>query len=81
MVGYKVEDTLSLDLAGTYKATNFNFLLGYNEKGFETQDGLIGLSRTVDTSYDMFYQKLYSQGRVSSNVFSFYMADDAGDPR
>jgi len=29
----------------------------------------------------MFYDVLYKQGRTPSDVFSFYMADDAGDAR
>jgi len=72
--GYKVHDTVSLDSAGNNAVTNFNFLLGMTQKGFAQQDGLIGLSRTVDKSYDMIYDQMYKQGLVSSNVFAFYMA-------
>ena len=45
-----------------------------SQKGFAGQDGLIGLSRVVDTTYTMYYDQLYKQGKISSNVFGFYMA-------
>ena len=38
-------------------------------------DGLIGMSRNYQTSYDMFWNMLYTQGDISSNIFAFYMAD------
>lgn len=74
-VGYKVHDTLAADSLSAYEVTGFNFLLGMQQKGFDTQDGLIGMSRLTDTSYTMFYDQLYQQGHVSSNVFAFYMAE------
>lgn len=75
--GYKVHDTLALDSTGSQAVTSFNFLLGYDEYGFEDMDGLIGLSRTTDRTYDMIYDQLFKQGVTSSKVFSFYMAEDS----
>jgi hypothetical protein len=57
-----VKDTVSLTSTGSKKVTNFNFLLGFAEKGFEDMDGLIGMSRTLMTEYDMFWNELYLQG-------------------
>lgn len=77
--GYKVHDTLSLTSTGSVEATNFNFLLGYSQKGFSDMDGLIGMSRTYQTNYDMFWNQLYVQGQIPSSTFAFYMADSVSE--
>lgn len=59
VVGFKVTDRLSLDVANGYAVSNFNFLMGFTQSGFTTLEGLLGFPRTIDTSYDIFYQKLY----------------------
>jgi hypothetical protein len=76
-VGFKVTDRLSLDLANTYSASDFNFLMGFTQTGFTTLDGLLGFARTIDTSYDIFYQKLYDLGITPNTQFALYMADTA----
>lgn len=45
--GFTSTDSVALDAAGTYKATAFHFLLGTDTKGFESQEGLIGLTRKI----------------------------------
>jgi hypothetical protein len=77
--GYKVKDSLSLTSTGSVEATDFNFLLGYSQKGFSDMDGLIGMSRTYQTNYDMFWEQLYTQGQIPSSTFAFYMADSTSD--
>jgi Eukaryotic aspartyl protease len=77
MIGYKSLDTVAWDLYYSYKATSFNFLLGLQQNGFESEDGLIGLTRFNDNEYDMFIDKLYQQGRIDNRVFAFYMTDSS----
>jgi len=74
-VGFKVTDRLSLDAANAFSVSDFNFLMGFSQSGFTTLDGVLGFPRTIDTSYDLFYQKLYDNGLTPNTQFSLYMAD------
>lgn len=62
VVGFKVTDRLSIDNANTYSVSDFNFLMGFSQSGYTTLDGLLGFARTIDTSYNLFYQKLFDNG-------------------
>ena len=42
---------MSFDQAATVKATSFNFLLVNQEVGFDTDSGLLGLTRYNDPDY------------------------------
>lgn len=53
VVGYKSTDTVAFDDDSIYSATTFNFLLGLEQKGFEKDDGLIGLTRYNDNEYNI----------------------------
>lgn len=43
----------------------------------DTEEGLIGFTRSNDREYDMLIDKLYQAGKISSKVFAVYM--DNGD--
>lgn len=73
--GYKVHDTVALSTTGSYEATSFNFLLATSQHAMGDMPGLMGFSRTIYTEYNMFYDELYQQSQVSSNVFAIYMAE------
>lgn len=60
-VGFKVHDTVALSNTGSYEATSFNFLLAVSQHKMGDLEGLLGLSRTIYTEYDMFYDQLYQQ--------------------
>ncbi|TNV79572.1 hypothetical protein FGO68_gene16302 [Halteria grandinella] len=77
VVGYKSTDTVAFDDDSIYSATTFNFLLGLEQKGFEKDDGLIGLTRYNDNEYNIIVDQLYQQGKISSGIFSFYLAESA----
>jgi len=62
VVGFKVTDRLSIDNANAYSVSDFNFLMGFSQSGYTTLDGLLGFARTIDTSYNLFYQKLFDNG-------------------
>ena len=66
---------MSFDLAGTYAASAFNFLLGTSTSGFEDNDGLIGLSRPRGTNYNQIVDQLYKASKITNNIFAFYMTD------
>jgi hypothetical protein len=72
--GYKVHDSCSLDSAGIYKEQSFNFLLTYESVDFdETEEGLLGLTRSNDREYDIIIDRLHKSGKISSKVFAVYM--------
>jgi hypothetical protein len=75
--GHRAYDTVALTTTGSYEATSFNFLLATSQYKMGNLEGLLGLSRTINTEYDMFYDQLYQQNQVSSNVFGIYMAESA----
>lgn len=78
VIGYLSSDTLAFDSDGSYTVTGFNFLLGLKQKGFSTDDGLIGLTRfNQGDDYNIIVDQLYDEGQLTSNVFSFYLADAA----
>ena len=77
IVGYKVGDRVSIDALDNYSVNGFNFLLGMREKGFSEMDGLIGMTRTTDTTYKIFYHELNLAGLTNTDVFAFYMTDVA----
>jgi hypothetical protein len=74
--GSKSTETVRFTSTSSYGATNFNFLLGFEQEGFEDYNGLLGLTRYVDTEYDMIVDQLYKQDKLSSRVFAFYMASN-----
>lgn len=43
----------------------------------DTEEGLIGFTRSNDREYDMLIDKLYQAGKISTKVFAVYM--DNGD--
>lgn len=74
--GYKVSDSVSL-VNSSFEVPNFNFLLGNTASGFACNGGLLGLSRTFDSSYSLYYEELYKLGKTPSSVFALYMANDS----
>jgi hypothetical protein len=71
-----VRDTCALDAQGVYQAKGFNFLLAKSADDFSSEEeGLIGLTRSIDREYDTLIDLLKKQGKIQSRVFAFYMSD------
>lgn len=68
----KAYETVAL-LDGT-EVTGFNFLVANIQSGFEKRGGILGMTRTKDTSYNMLFKVLVEQGKTSSSVFALYLA-------
>lgn len=73
--GMKAYDTVTL-LDDT-EVTGFNLLLANIESGFETRGGILGMTRSTDTSYNMLFNVLYEQGQTTSSAFALYLASTA----
>ena len=39
----------------------------------ETEEGLLGLTRSTDHEYDMIIDKLHKSGKISSKIFAVFM--------
>jgi hypothetical protein len=39
----------------------------------ETEEGLLGLTRSTDHEYDMLIDKLHKSGKISSKIFAVFM--------
>ncbi|TNV80424.1 hypothetical protein FGO68_gene15878 [Halteria grandinella] len=76
--GFKASDTVSIDSSQTIKATDFSFLYGIIDGGFECFEALLGMMRT-DETYPQFQEQLQAQGKIDSKVFSLYLSDYGND--
>lgn len=63
-----------MDSAGIYKEKSFNFLLTFDSENFDdTEEGLLGLTRSNDREYDIIIDQLHTSGKIPSKVFAVYM--------
>jgi Eukaryotic aspartyl protease len=77
--GVDAYDSFYLDKNGTFGVQNMHFMLVSDQQGISPTGGIIGFARNFDFTTglpiaDLVYEKLRTQNKTTSRIFSLYYA-------